>query len=116
MVYNLLDNACKYAQEGGLIDIRTGRAGDKIRVSIANSGKDISPEQLPYIFDRFYKVDQSRGVDANSAGLGLYLVKQILNMHGEEITAASENGVTTFAFTLAAADTPLAAKYTVVEE
>ena len=116
VVYNLLDNACKYAQEGGLIDIRTGRAGDKIRVSIANSGKDISPEQLPYIFDRFYKVDQSRGVDANSAGLGLYLVKQILNMHGEEITAASENGVTTFAFTLAAADTPLAAKYTVVEE
>ncbi len=116
VVYNLLDNACKYAQEGGVIDIRTGRAGDKIHVCIANTGKDISPEQLPYIFDRFYKVDQSRGVDASSAGLGLYLVKQILNMHGEEIHVTSEGGVTAFTFTLAAASAPLAAKFTVVEE
>lgn len=115
VIYNLIDNACKYADEGGRIDIHTQKSGGKIHVTIANTGRDIAPEQLRYIFDRFYKVDQSRGMDSNSAGLGLYLVKQILNLHGEEITVTSENGVTSFTFTLASADSPLAAKYTIVE-
>ncbi len=75
----------------------------KTRVSIANSGKEIPSDMLPFIFDRFYKTDKSRGVDSNSMGLGLFIVKSILNMHGEDINVTSRDGVTTFTFTLPAA-------------
>ena len=111
VVYNLMDNACKYAETGGFIDLQTQKAGAKVRVTIANSGRDIPSAQLRYIFDRFYKVDQSRGMDANSAGLGLFLVKTILSMHGEEISVTSENGVTAFSFMLPAAENPAAGKH-----
>jgi len=106
VVYNLIDNACKYVEIGGFIDVKTEKTGHNIEVTIANSGRDIPSEQQKYIFDRFYKVDQARSKDANSAGLGLFLVKTILNMHGQSIRLTSENGVTAFTFTLPAADAP----------
>lgn len=100
VVYNLLDNACKYGAEGGVIRVSVIHENTKTRVSIANSGKEIPSDMLPYIFDRFYKTDKSRGMDSNSMGLGLFIVKSILNMHGEDINATSRDGVTTFTFTL----------------
>ena len=69
-------------------------------MEIEDNGRGIAQKDLPYIFDRFYKTDKSRGVDSNSTGLGLFIVKSILNMHGEEIHATSRDGVTTFTFTL----------------
>lgn len=103
VVYNLLDNACKYGAEGGVIRVSVVYENTKTRVSIANSGKEIPSDMLPFIFDRFYKTDKSRGVDSNSMGLGLFIVKSILNMHGEDINVTSRDGVTTFTFTLPAA-------------
>ncbi len=100
VIYNLLDNACKYGMENGVIRVSVVHENTKTRVSVANSGKDIPPDMLPYIFDRFYKTDQSRGMDSNSMGLGLFIVKSILHMHGEDIQATSRDGVTTFTFTL----------------
>lgn len=114
VLYNLMDNACKYADAGGMIEIRSEKLGSKVKISISNTGTDIPKEQLRYIFDRFYKVDQSRSTDVNSAGLGLFLVKSILNMHGEEITVTSENGVTSFVFTLPLAEDPNAGKHTLI--
>jgi len=70
-------------------------------VSVFNTGRGISKEQLPYIFDRFYKTDRSRGMDKASTGLGLYIVKSILNNLGQEIVAESEYGKwARFTFTL----------------
>ena len=73
----------------------------KYHVAIENSGAGIDPEELPHLFERFYKSDKSRGVDKNGAGLGLYMVRNILNQHGEEIRVESiPNEKTTFFFTI----------------
>ncbi|MBO5930288.1 MAG: HAMP domain-containing protein [Clostridia bacterium] len=98
---NLLDNAIKFTQEGGFIDIQTGVKENRAYVSIQNSGAGIEKKDLMHIFDRFYKTDKSRGQDKNGAGLGLYIVKSILQAHGEQIWAESEVGeFTRFSFTL----------------
>lgn len=99
---NLLDNAIKFTDEGGFLDIRTGMT-DKNRafVSIQNSGMGISQEDLKHVFDRFYKTDKSRSLDKNGTGLGLYIVKNIMMAHGENIWAESRQGeYTRFSFTL----------------
>jgi signal transduction histidine kinase len=77
----------------------TTRAG-KALISVADEGETIPPEELPLIFDRFHKTDRSRSVDRDGVGLGLYIVKTILNDHREDISVTSENGVTEFTFTL----------------
>ena len=100
VVYNLIDNATKFSPDGGTFTVRLSLTDKKVYVKIANDGQTIAPNVLPHIFDRFYKADQSRGKDRYGAGLGLFLCKQILNMHGEDIHATSENGVTEFVFTL----------------
>lgn len=102
VVYNLLDNAIKFSEEGTAIGLSLHRKGDKVRVSVRNTGETISPEELPLIFDRFHKTDKSRGLDKEGVGLGLHIVKTIINNHGEDIYATSENGVTEFTFTLTA--------------
>lgn len=101
VIINLLDNAVKYASAGGEIYISVTESAKKAVISIKNSGEGISPEDLKHIFDKFYKVDKSRGLDKKGVGLGLYLVKNIIGQHGESIKAESEAGVsTTFTFTL----------------
>ncbi len=100
VVFNLVDNACKFIPPRGTLAIRVVREGNKALITIANTGPEIPPEILPRIFDRFYKADSSRGSDSGGAGLGLFIVNSILNMHGEKITAQSENGLTQFTFTL----------------
>ena len=98
--YNLLDNAVKFSTPGGRLSLKiTTRAG-KAYVSIGNQGETIPPQQLSYIFDRFHKADTSRSSHKEGVGLGLYIVKTLLNAYKEEITATSENGYTEFTFTL----------------
>jgi len=104
VVFNLTDNACKFVPENGTLAISVARSENKIITTIANTGDPIPPDRLPYLFDRFYKADESRGKDKNGAGLGLFIVKSILTMHGESIQARSENGLTKFTFTLPAVD------------
>lgn len=98
---NLLDNAIKFTNENGFIDIRVGTKEDKAYVSVQNSGLGIAEEELRHIFDRFYKTDKSRSLDKNGAGLGLYIVKNIISAHGERIWAESQKGeYARFSFTL----------------
>jgi signal transduction histidine kinase len=103
VVTNLVDNAVKYGNEGGKISVTVARRNDRVYVTVFNTGKGVKPEDIPYIFDRFYKADRSRGMDKNSTGLGLYIVKSILKNLKQEIFAESEYGKwIRFTFTLEA--------------
>jgi signal transduction histidine kinase len=92
VIYNLIDNSVKYAPFGGYIRISGWCEEGQVHVSVYNDGDGIDEQELPFLFDRFYKVDQSRGTDKNSLGLGLYLVKTIVNLHGGQITVRSAKG------------------------
>ena len=98
--YNLLDNAIKFSQEGSTMGISITTKGGKAHVAVRNTGATIPPDELAMIFDRFHKSDKSRSVDREGVGLGLYIVKTILNNHKENITVTSQDGVTEFVFTL----------------
>ena len=100
VIYNLLDNAIKFAKEGGTLGVSLWQQGEKAYVSISDEGETIPPEDLPFIFDRFHKSDRSRSLDRDGVGLGLYLVKSILNAHDEDIAVTSKDGVTKFVFTM----------------
>ncbi len=101
--YNLLDNAIKFSRQGGTLGLSVATKGLKTYVSISDEGETIPPEELSLIFDRFHKTDRSRSMDRDGVGLGLYIVKTILNSHKEDIVCESENGVTRFTFTLTSA-------------
>ena len=98
--YNLLDNAIKFSSPGGTLGISIFTKSGKAHITIRNTGETIPPEQLALIFDRFHKTDSSRSEDRDGVGLGLYIVKTILNAHRESIAVTSEDGVTEFSFTL----------------
>ena len=98
--YNLLDNAVKFSAPDTALGVSIVTKGAKAYVSVRNRGETISPDQLTLIFDRFHKTDPSRSEDREGMGLGLYIVKTILNQHKENICVTSENGVTEFTFTL----------------
>ncbi len=101
VVYNLIDNAVKFTPNGGYIEVGSKRDSEKIIVKIRNSGQGIPSEELDKIFERFYKTDKSRSYDVKGAGLGLYLVKTIIELHGGHIAARSEQGeYTEFIFQL----------------
>ena len=73
---------------------------EKAVVTVRNIGNTIPAQEIPLLFERFHKSDKSRSVDKDGYGLGLYVVKTILNQHKEKITVTSENGVTAFSFTV----------------
>ena len=98
--YNLLDNAVKFSSPGGKLCLKMSTRGGKAYVSIGNVGETIPPDQLAHIFDRFHKADSSRSAHKEGVGLGLYIVKTILNTYKEDITVTSEDGYTEFTFTL----------------
>lgn len=96
-VYNLVDNAVKFTNDGGKIMINLTSDDKNAYFSVTNTGKGIPTEDLGKIFERFYKVDKSRSTDVKSTGLGLYLIKNIVELHGGTITAESElNNFTRF--------------------
>jgi signal transduction histidine kinase len=98
--YNLLDNAAKFAAPGTAITAQITKKDGKAHVTIRNLGATIPPDELPLLFERFHKADYSRSMDREGVGLGLYIVKTILGNLKENITVASEDGVTQFQFTL----------------
>jgi two-component system sensor histidine kinase ResE len=90
---NLLDNALKFTPDGGTIAIRTAIESDHMRVDIVDSGAGIPPDQLPFIFNRFFQVDPSRkGGEDHGAGLGLAIVREIVQAHHGTIIAQSSPG------------------------
>ena len=105
VLINLINNAVKFTPDGGSIALGVERVKDKVYVSVENSGPGIKEEDINHIWDRFYKSDKSRSADRTGMGLGLYIVKRIVTMHGEKITVKSEpEKSTVFTFSLRAAD------------
>ena len=100
VIYNLLENATKFARSGSTLYLGVTTIDGKARVTVRNLGDTIPAEELPLLFERFHKSDKSRSEDKDGYGLGLYIVKTILQQHKEEINVTSEDGVTTFTFSL----------------
>ena len=106
VIFNLMDNAVKFTPVKGSISIciqtvSDGRKKKKAVFKIRNTGEGIPKEELPHVFERFYKTDRSRGLDKSGTGLGLYIAKTSIQNHGEDITVDSVKGeYTEFCFTL----------------
>ena len=100
IIYNLLDNAVKFCPQGGRLSLAIRVGGDKAYLSIGNEGATIPAEELPLVFDRFHKIDKSRSKNRDSWGLGLYIVKTLVDSHGENISVTSRDNTTTFTFTM----------------
>ena len=100
--YNICHNAVKFSRDGGTLRIRIRETKEnKIEVAVYNEGNGIAKEDLPFVFERFYKSDKSRGLDKSGLGLGLYIAKTIMDAHGETIRAESRAGESCeFFFTL----------------
>ena len=103
VVYNIVDNAIKFTPAGGTISFTAERRGNMVEVRIENTGAGIAPEALPFVFERFYKEDRSRGMNTRGSGLGLHICKILVNLSGGQIHAESEEGNwCRFVFTLPA--------------
>ena len=100
VVYNLVDNAVKFCPQDGQLGVTIREGSNKVYLSVSNSGEEIPSQELPLVFERFHKTDKSRSQNRDSWGLGLYIVKTILDSHGENISVTSDNGKTEFTFTL----------------
>ena len=101
VLVNLIINSIRYGKEGGQTRIRFRDMLDKILVEVEDNGLGIGKEDLPRIFERFYRTDKGRSREQGSTGLGLAIVKHIIEAHGERISVRSEPGVgSTFSFTL----------------
>jgi two-component system, OmpR family, phosphate regulon sensor histidine kinase PhoR len=100
VVANLLDNALKYTERGG-VTVRAGEAGGRAWCEVRDSGPGIPEDDLPRIFERFYRVDKTRSREKGGTGLGLSIVKHVLTLHGGEVSVRSEPGAgSTFRFEL----------------
>lgn len=98
---NLIDNAIKFTPQGGEIKIALSKKQDEVYVAVRNTGEGISPDGQKLIFERFYKDDKSRSKSKEGTGIGLYIVKSIINRHGKNITVSSvQNEYTEFKFSL----------------
>lgn len=101
VIYNLIDNAVKFVNKDGSISFSFSEDGDMRSVSIRNSGDGLKKKEISKVFDRFYKTDESRGIDPGGVGLGLSIVSSIIKLHGGKIVVSSEqNRYTEFTFSL----------------
>ena len=97
---NLIDNALHHTPSGGKVTVKGQRKDLVIEIEISDTGVGISPEDLPYVFDRFYRGEKSRSRASGGSGLGLAIAKGIIEAHGGEITVMSQPGRTCFTFRL----------------
>jgi signal transduction histidine kinase len=88
-ISNLLDNALRHTPDNGLITITVERSGIQLIIRVSDTGDGISADQIPYVFDRFYRIDKSRDRSASSAGLGLAIVKAIVEAHQGTVKMSS---------------------------
>ena len=101
ILYNICDNGVKFSREGGHYRVKITERDKKVFVSVYNEGDGIREEELPHVFERFYKTDKSRSLDKTGVGLGLYIAKSIIDAHNEEIWVKSKYGeYCEFVFTL----------------
>lgn len=100
---NLLDNAAKYTPAGGEVAVDVTRADGEVRIAVTNTGEGIAAEDLPFVFERFYRAEKSRSRDSGGAGIGLAIVKEVAGAHGGRVGASSGGGTTTVWLTVPAA-------------
>lgn len=101
VLVNLVDNAIKYNNPGGFVEVRLTQWGDHVRVAVVDNGIGIAPQHIPRLTERFYRVDRSRSREQGGTGLGLAIVKHILNAHQTRLEIESTPGKgSTFAFQL----------------
>jgi two-component system sensor histidine kinase ResE len=93
--FNLLDNAIRHTPNGGKVMVSTEARDDHVRITIQDTSSGISETELPYVFERFYRVDKSRARGSGGTGLGLAIVKQIVEGHDGSVEIDSEEGVGT---------------------
>ena len=99
VIHNIISNAIKYMDKPkGIIQIRIKDVGDFIQIEIEDNGKGIGPKDLPYIFDRFYRTDVSRNSSKGGSGIGLSIVKKIMEDHGGKVWATSRLGIGTIMY------------------
>ena len=99
VIHNLVSNAIKYMEKPkGIIQLRVKDVGDFIQVEIEDNGKGIAAKDLPYIFDRFYRTDVSRNSSKGGSGIGLSIVKKIMEDHGGKVWATSRLGIGTIMY------------------
>jgi len=102
VIYNLVENAVKFVNNGGYISFDYSQTENFVTVRIRNSGQGLKEHEISKVFDRFYKADESRGIDKSGVGLGLSIVSSIIKLHGGTILVRSEWGeFVEFEFTLA---------------
>lgn len=99
-VHNLVDNAMKYTPSGGRVSIRAVSDGANVRIAIANTGEGIASDDLPHVFERFFRGEKSRSREWGGAGIGLSIVKEVARVHGGQVGAESAAGLTTVWLTL----------------
>ena len=92
VLYNLLTNAIKYTAPGGKVEVTLECHDSEAIIVVRDNGVGISPEHLPYVFDRFYRADKGRSQKEGGAGLGLSIVKSIVVAHGGRVEAESTPG------------------------
>lgn len=101
VLVNLIINSIRYGKEGGTTRVKFRDMLDKILVEVEDTGVGIAKEDIPRVFERFYRTDKGRSREQGGTGLGLAIVKHIVEAHGERISVRSEPGVgSTFSFTL----------------
>jgi two-component system sensor histidine kinase BaeS len=97
---NLLNNAIAYTPVGGRVTVRSESRSDDVRVSVVNTGDGIPAADLPHVFERFYRVEKSRDRRRGGAGIGLAIVRQLVESAGGRVGAESQTGATRFWFTI----------------
>jgi len=100
VVSNLVQNAARYTDDGGMVTVRLRAEGPWVRCEIENTGPQIPPAELPLIWERLYRVDPSRARASGGAGIGLTIVRQIVEAHGGQVGASSADGRTRVWFQL----------------
>ncbi len=100
VVWNLLSNAIKFTQEGGSVELRTEQSIEQVHIIVSDTGKGIDPDFVPYLFDRFRQEDSSASRRHGGLGLGLSLVKHLVELHGGEVMVASEGAGRGSTFTI----------------
>ncbi len=89
MITNLIADSLNFTSKGGVITLSSKLEGKMVTISVCDTGSGIPAEELPYVFDRFYRVDKSRARKTGGSGLGLAIAKQLVEAHGGEIKAVS---------------------------
>ena len=102
MLANLFQNASRYTPDGGVVTVAAEDRRSDVLVSVSNTGDGIPQQDLPHIFERFYRVEKSRDRARGGAGIGLAIVKQLVEATGGRVGAESQAGVTRFWFSLPA--------------